>query len=90
MFAVSVTTLLLADYYGRAHIQALGGNYRKIIEKQPEAEGTILEALKEYKQEPPSPQSENLILAYGYSPSDFWESAEKHSIFFLPLVCWSG
>ncbi|MCM1561608.1 MAG: HAMP domain-containing histidine kinase [Butyrivibrio sp.] len=90
LFAVFITTLLLADYYSRAHIQALGGICRKIIEKQPEAEGTILQALKEYKQEPPSPQSENMILAYGYRPSDFLESAEKNSIIFSAVGFLAG
>lgn len=82
LLAVSITTMLLSNYYNHAHMQVLGEICRKIIEKQPEAEQAILEALKEYKYGPVSLPEENIILAYGYRPSDFWKSAEKYSIYF--------
>ena len=47
LIAVSATSMFLADYYSHAHIQVLGGICQKIIEKQPEAEQTVLEAIKE-------------------------------------------
>ena len=81
LLAVSITTMLLTNYYNHAHVQVLGGICQKIIEKQPEAEQTILEVLKEYKYGSDSLPEENIILAYGYRPSDFWESAGKCSIF---------
>ena len=49
LIAVSATSMFLTDYYSHAHIEALGGICRKMIEKQPEAEQTVLEAIKEYK-----------------------------------------
>ena len=82
LLAVSITAMLLANYYNHAHVQALGGICQKIIEKQPEAEETILEALKEYKYGPAIPPEENIIMEYGYRPLDFWKSAGKYSIFF--------
>lgn len=82
LLVVSITAMFLADYYSHAHVQALGGICRKVIEKQPEAEQTILEALKEYKYGPSVPPAENIILAYGYRPADFWQPVEKFSIFF--------
>ena len=47
LLAVSTTTMLLPNYYNRAHMQALGEICGKIIEKQPEAEQAIMEAIKE-------------------------------------------
>lgn len=82
LLAVSITTMLLSNHYNHAHMQVLGEICQKIIEKQPKAEQIILEALKEYKYGPASLPKENIILAYGYKPSDFWRSAEKYSIFF--------
>lgn len=82
LMAVSMTAMLLTGYYNRAHVQVLGGICQKMIEKQPETEQTILEALKEYKYERGNLPEENIVLAYGYRPSDFWKSAGKCSIFF--------
>ncbi len=86
----SVTTMILSNHYNHAHMQVLGGICRKIIQKQPEAEQAVLEALKEYQHGPASLPGENIILAYGYSPSDFWKSAEKNSIFTSASVLLAG
>lgn len=82
VLAVSITTILLTNYYNHAHMQMVGEICQKIIKKQPGAEQTILEALKEYKYGPAVLPEENIILAYGYSPADFWRSAGKYSMFF--------
>ena len=66
LIAVSATSMFLADYYSHAHIQALGGICQKIIEKQPEAEQTVMEAIKEYKYGSSVLPEENIILIYGY------------------------
>lgn len=66
LFAVSITDMLLVNYYNRAHVQALGGICRRIIENRPDAEQAVLEALKEYKYDPAAPPEENIILTYGY------------------------
>ncbi len=90
LLAVSVTTMLLSNYYNHAHMQVLGEICQKVIEKQPEAEQKILEALKECKYGASSLPEENIILAYGYRPSDFWKAAEKYSIFFSALGILAG
>lgn len=90
LLAVSITTMFLLNHYNHAHMQALGEICQKVIEKQPEAEQNILEALKEYKYEPASLPAENIILSYGYRPSDFWKSAEKYSIFFSAVGFLAG
>ena len=64
----SVTTMILSNHYNHAHMQVLGGICRKIIQKQPEAEQAVLEALKEYQHGPASLPGENIILAYGSQP----------------------
>ena len=83
LIAVSATSMLLADYYSHAHIQALGGICQKIIEKQPETEQTVLEAIKEYKYGSSVLPEENIILIYGYRPSDLWNPSGMHSTLFL-------
>ena len=83
LIAVSATSMFWADYYSHAHIEALGGICQKIIEKQPGAEQTVLEAIKEYKYGSSVLPEENIILIYGYRPSDLWDPSRMHSTFFL-------
>ena len=90
LLAVSITTMLLSNYYNHAHAQALGEICQKIIGKQPEAEQTILEALKEYKYEPANLSEDNIILMYGYRFSDFWKPAGKYGIFFSAVGFLAG
>lgn len=90
LLAVSITTMLLANYYNRAHMQALGEICGKIIEKQPEAEQAIMEAIKEYKYEPAGLPEENIILTYGYKPSEFWKTTGQYRIFFSVSGILSG
>ena len=78
LIAVSATSMFWADYYSHAHIQALGGICQKMIEKQPEAEQTVLEAIKEYKYGSSVLPEENIILRYGYGPSDLFQIFRQH------------
>ncbi|MDE6951040.1 MAG: HAMP domain-containing histidine kinase [Lachnospiraceae bacterium] len=90
LLAVSTTTMLLPNYYNRAHMQALGEICGKIIEKQPEAEQAIMEAIKEYKYGPTCLPEENIILTYGYKPSEFWKTTGQYRIFFSVSGILSG
>lgn len=90
LLAVSTTTMLLPNYYNRAHMQALGEICRKIIEKQPEAEQAIMEAIKEYRYGPAGLPEENIILTYGYKPSEFWKTTGQYRIFFSVSGILSG
>ena len=47
LLAVSITAMLLPNYYNHAHMQALGEICQKIIEKLPEAEQARVDALIE-------------------------------------------
>lgn len=82
LFASSITALLLTNHYNNAHIEALGGICQKIIENRPEAEQAVLEALKEYQNNPADSSEENILTMYGYGQSDFLKSAEKYGISF--------
>ena len=90
LIAVSATSMFLTDYYSHAHIEALGGICRKMIEKQPEAEQTVLEAIKEYKYGSSVLPEENIILIYGYRPSDLWNPSGMHRTFFLVVGFLAG
>ncbi|NBJ93009.1 sensor histidine kinase [Parablautia muri] len=82
VLAVSIATMLLTDYYNHTHMQMLGEICQKVIEKQPKAQQTILEVLKEYQYGQTNVPKENILLAYGYGPSYFGGSAVKYSGFF--------
>lgn len=80
LIAVSITVILLSNYYSHAQMRVIGGICQKVIENQPEAEQAILEALKEYKYDPAVSLEENIVATYGYRQSDFWTSTEKYRI----------
>lgn len=87
LLAASLAAFLIADYYSRTHIQVLGQLYEDIIEMQPEAEAALLSALKELRlnsaYDHELTADENIILRYGYSQSDFLQSARKYSGLFV-------
>lgn len=86
LLAVSITAMLLSNYYNHAHMQVLGEICQKIVEKQPEAEQGILEALKEYKYGSACLPEENIISAYGYRPQTFGSQPGNTVCFFRLLV----
>lgn len=79
--AASLTALLLTHYNSRTHMQALGQLCQTIIDNQPEAEPAVLFALKEYQLAPDALTDENILLRYGYMPSDFWQFPGAYGIF---------
>lgn len=79
LIAASFTAFFLTNSHNRTHIRVLGEICQKIIENQPEAELAVLSALKEYEFDPKTQANENIILSYGYSQTDFLQSAEKYS-----------
>ncbi len=80
--AASFTAFLLARYYNRMQIRTLGGICRGILENQPDAEGAVLSALKEYQERPDilTDENENIILEYGYRQADFLRPAQRYGI----------
>ena len=78
--AASFTAFLLTGYYNRMQIRTLGSICQGILENQPDAEGAVLSALREYQERPDTmtDENENIILAYGYRQADFLRPAQKY------------
>lgn len=84
LFTASLTAILLTNYYHHTMFQVLGSICQEIIETQPESAPAVSSALKEYKNQPAALTNENLLLAYGYRPADFFQSTGRHcSVFVL-------
>lgn len=85
LLAASFTAFLLTGYYNRIQIRTLGSICQGIMEKQPEAEGAVLSALKEYQEQPDTMAeesgNENIVLEYGYRPADFLRPAQRYGTF---------
>ena len=90
LLSTSLVTLLLTNYYNRAHRLALGQICQKIIENQPEAEQAVLSALKGYQFDPDIPAEENIIWRYGYQQTDFLQSAGLYRGIFVIIGFLSG
>ena len=82
--AASFTAFLLTGYYNRMQIRTLGSICQGILENQPDAEGAVLSALKEYQERPDTltDENENIILAYGYRQADFLQPAQRYGTCF--------
>ena len=90
LIAASLTALLLTHYNSRTHMQALGQLCQMIIDNQPEAEPTVLLALKEYRFAPDVLTDENILLQYGYRQSDFWQFSGAYGSFSVIFGFLSG
>lgn len=101
LLSTSLVTLLLTNYYNRAHMLVLGQISQKIIEDQPEAEQAVLSALKGYQFDPDIPAEENVIRRYGYQQTDFLQSSGVYNgiivligffaggvLFLVTLIIW--
>ncbi len=78
LIASAFTAMFIVNTYGQAHMQTLGEIFHRVIEKQPEAENTILETLKEYKFNPEISVNENILLVYGYKQADLFPAAQTY------------
>lgn len=83
LIACAFTAMFIMSNYGQAYMQALGEIFHRVIEKQPEAEGAILEALKEYKFSPKISANENILLLHGYKQADLFPSAQTYTSLFI-------
>lgn len=72
LISTALTAALLTGYHNRNQFQVLGTVCQEIIENQPDAEQTVLSALRDYKQkEYKKYDNKNIMLAYGYRQEDF-------------------
>lgn len=83
LITASFTALVLNYYDSRAHFQIIGGICQEIVNKEPAAKQAVLDALKEYKQNPSELTEENIIQEYGYRQADLWRAGENASRFFV-------
>lgn len=67
----SFITAFLTYYYRHMQFQLLGGFCREIIEENPDSEQAVLEILKSEKACFVKDTDENILLSFGYHPSDF-------------------
>lgn len=79
----SITALLITKYYRHVEFQRLGNIMQAVIDKQPEARQTILEAMKAYKEMEWTDQ--NILLVFGFQEDFFSKSTERYSLFFAGI-----
>lgn len=83
LIASTFTVFFLINSYGQVHMQTLGEIFKRIIEKQPEAENIILETLKEYKSNPEISSDTNILLLHGYKQTDLFPASKAYSSLFI-------
>lgn len=71
LLSASLTAMLLANHYSRAHMQALEGICQEIIQNKPDAQQAVLAAVKESEFPSETPENETLLRSYGYRQTDF-------------------
>lgn len=68
----ALTTILLSGYYSNMQFGLLGNVCAEILEQFPDRRQTVLEILKTQKASAKAPAASNVLLSFGYQPSDFW------------------
>lgn len=71
LIAAAWTTVFLTYYFSRMQYQILDSFCGKIVEEYPESRQTILEALKAQEVGRLASSDTQLLLSFGYEPSDF-------------------
>lgn len=83
IFTASLVWVVLERYYSGVHFRAMGAVCQEIIDREPEAEPAVLDALKGYQQNKLQFDGENIIQAYGYRQADLWDKGVKTGHFFV-------
>lgn len=101
LLAASLTALFMTEYEKRESVRMMGAVCGKIVGKMPEAEQSVLAALKEYKEykeyggrrdyrgrkgQEEVRGEENFLLAYGYGKEDFWQPVGRYGT----GLAWAG
>lgn len=92
LIAASVTALLLSDYYRRMQYESLGYFTQEILNKQPEADQSILAILKTYADRHQSTEwpEANILQAYGYQAEHFAAADQKQVMVLAGIGCLAG
>lgn len=85
LISASLTAALLTNNYSYAQFQMLGSICQKIVERQPEIRQTVLDTIKEYKNQLKLQPEENLLSAFGYRQSDFLGSLQINMIYYIGI-----
>ncbi len=83
IFTATLMWVVLERYYSGVHFRAMGAVCQEIIDREPEAEPAVLDALKGYQQNKLQFDGENIIQAYGYRQADLWDKGVKTGLFFV-------
>ncbi len=83
IFTATLVWVVLERYYSGVHFRAMGAVCQEIIDREPEAEPAVLDALKGYQQNKLQFDGENIIQAYGYRQADLWDKGVKTGLFFV-------
>lgn len=83
LLASALTVLMVSRYYSRLQFDLLNSVCREILEQEPETEGIILAALKEYMLEGSSGETPpDILSSFGYRISDFTALSMRTGILF--------
>lgn len=83
LLASALTVLMVSRYYSRLQFDLLNSVCREILEQEPETEGIILAALKEYMLEGSSGETPpDILSSFGYRISDFTAPSMRTGILF--------
>lgn len=84
LISASLSAAIARNYAEYTQFVTIGEICQVILERSPEAESALFSALKEYTTGSPEFSSEDLLLSYGYQPSDFAVDTQGSSL--LPPV----
>lgn len=82
LISASLTAVLLIRYYSRMQFQLLGDFCEEMIRQRPDSRQTVLEFLKAQQSNTLTDTGENILLSFGYQPSDFW-GGSPYILFFI-------
>ncbi|MGF7142020.1 signal transduction histidine kinase [Anaerotaenia torta] len=85
LIAVSFTAVFLTNYYSHMQFQMMGSICQGVMEERPETTQTILEILKEHKNQQTVQEDENILRTLGYRESDFFKFPQRYIV--LLAVC---
>lgn len=71
LISASLSAAITLNHANRTRFESIENLCQVILHRTPEAEQTVFAALKEYTSGSSEFSSENLLLSYGYRPSDF-------------------
>lgn len=85
LISASLSAAITLNHANLTRFESIENLCQAILDRSPETEQAIWAALKEYTSGSSEFSSENLLLSYGYQPSDFTAGPQGNSLF-LPVL----